>query len=80
MDEATWAAGREPSEMLNFLRTSGRGSARKLRLVCCAVCRAVEHLLTDERYRRALDLSVAGGQRIGYDPGRRPGRCARGSP
>ena len=57
MDEATWAAGREPSEMLNFLRTSGRGSDRKLRLVCCAVCRAVEHLLTDERYRRALDVA-----------------------
>ena len=57
MDEANWAAGREPSEMLNFLRTSGRGSDRKLRLVCCAVCRAVEHLLTDERYRRALDVA-----------------------
>jgi hypothetical protein len=48
MDEATGAAGREPSEMLNFLRTSGRGSDGKLRLVCCAVCRAVAHLLTDD--------------------------------
>ena len=57
MDEATWTAGREPSAMLNFLRATGRGSQRKLRLLACAFCRAVEHLLTDERYRRALDAA-----------------------
>jgi hypothetical protein len=57
MDETIWAACREPSEMLNFLRATGRGSERKLRLLSCAFCRAVEHLLTDERYRRALDVA-----------------------
>jgi hypothetical protein len=57
MDEATWAASPDPFEMLNVLRASGRGSDRKLRLVCCALCRAVEHLLTDGRYRAALDVA-----------------------
>jgi hypothetical protein len=28
-----------------------------MRLVSCALCRAVEHLLTDERYRKALDMA-----------------------
>jgi hypothetical protein len=57
MDEATWATCREPAEMLNFLRASGRGSGRKLRLLACAFCRAVAPLLTDERYRSALDVA-----------------------
>jgi hypothetical protein len=57
MDEATWGVCAEPSEMLNFLQTSGRGSERKLRLVACAFCRAVEGLLTDACYRGALDAA-----------------------
>ncbi len=57
MDEATWGVCPDPFEMLNFLHMSGWGSNRKLRLLCCALCRAVEHLLTDERYRRALDVA-----------------------
>jgi hypothetical protein len=57
MDEATWSVCPNPFEMLNFLQTSGWGSDRKLRLVCCGLCRSVEHLLTDARYRRALDVA-----------------------
>src|SRR5262249_53015904 len=57
MDEATWATCREPAAMLNFLRMSGRGSGRKFRLLPCAFCRAVAPLLTDERYRSALDVA-----------------------
>jgi hypothetical protein len=57
MDEATWSVCADPFAMLNFLQTRGWGSDRKMRLVCCALCRAVEHLLTDERYRRALDVA-----------------------
>jgi len=57
MDEANWDTCAEPSEMLNFLQTSGWVGERKLRLVACAFCRAVEDLLTDACYRRALDLA-----------------------
>jgi hypothetical protein len=57
MDEATWDVCPDPFEMLNFLQSRGRGSDRKLRLVCCTVCRAVAHLLTDKRYRAALDVA-----------------------
>jgi hypothetical protein len=57
MDEATWGLCPDPFEMLNFLQAGGWGSDRKLRLVCCAFCRAVEHLLTDARYRMALDVA-----------------------
>jgi hypothetical protein len=57
MDEPTWGVCTDPFDMLNFLRTSGRGSDRKLRLVCCGLCHAVGHLLTDERYRAALDVA-----------------------
>src|SRR5262249_34940429 len=57
MDEATWAACTDSFAMLNFLHESGWESDRKMRLVSCALCRAVEHLLTDERYRKALDVA-----------------------
>jgi hypothetical protein len=57
MDEATWGVCPDPFEMLNFLQKSGLGSDRKLRLVCCALCRAVEHLLANERYQKALDVA-----------------------
>jgi hypothetical protein len=57
MDEATWNVSPNPFQMLNFLQTSGWGSDRKLRLLSCAFCRAVEHLLTDECYRSALEVA-----------------------
>ena len=57
MDEAAWDVCPDAIEMLNFLQTRGWGSGRKLRLVCCALCRAVAHLITDKRHRRALDVA-----------------------
>jgi hypothetical protein len=55
MTEEEWLQATDPQPMLEFLR--GKASDRKLRLVCCALCRAVEHLLTDKRYRAALDVA-----------------------
>lgn len=57
MDEAAWSVCAKPSEMLNFLQTSGWSSERKLRLVSCALCHAIEDLLTDACYRAALDVA-----------------------
>jgi hypothetical protein len=57
MDEATWAACTDSFAMLNFLHEGGRASDRKLRLVCCALCRQVWHHLADERYRAAVEVA-----------------------
>src|SRR5262249_43566761 len=57
MDEATWAACTDSFAMLNFLHESGWGNDPKMRPGSCALCRAVEHLLTDERYQKALGVA-----------------------
>jgi hypothetical protein len=41
MDEATWMACTNPTRMVDFLRCSGKVSARKLRLFACACCRRI---------------------------------------
>jgi hypothetical protein len=43
MTEAEWLKGTAPEPMLEFLK--GRASERKLRLVACACCRRIWHLL-----------------------------------
>jgi hypothetical protein len=53
--EAEWDACTDPNPMLDFLH--GRASDRKLRLFAVAVCRRAWHLLTDERGRRAVEVS-----------------------
>jgi hypothetical protein len=66
--EAEWDACTDPLKLLDFLlgRTSkekmlaflhGRPSDRKARLFAVACCRRVWHLLTDERGRRAVEVS-----------------------
>jgi hypothetical protein len=66
--EAEWGACCEPQKMLDFLhgRTGkermlaflhGRASDRKARLLVVACCRRAWHLLTDERGRRAVEVS-----------------------
>jgi hypothetical protein len=66
--EAEWLDCTDPREMMDFLygRTSkermlaflkGRPSDRKARLFAVAVCRRSWHLLTDERGRRAVEVS-----------------------
>ncbi len=52
MTEAEWLACTDPDLMLKFLRD--KASERKLRLLACACCRRVWHLLTDGRSRNAL--------------------------
>jgi len=66
--EAEWDACTDPEKLLDFLhgRTSkermlallqGRPSDRKARLFAVAVCRRAWHLLTDDRVRRAVEVS-----------------------
>jgi hypothetical protein len=53
--EAEWDACTQPEKLLDFLH--GRGGNRKRRLFAAAVCRRVWHLLTDERGRRAVEVT-----------------------
>jgi hypothetical protein len=52
MTEEEWLECRDPEPMLNSLR--GAASDRKWRLLACACCRRVWHLLRDPRHRAAV--------------------------
>ncbi len=52
--EAAWFTCTDPRPMFGLLRGKERG--RKFRLFACACCRRVEHLLTDDRSHRALEV------------------------
>jgi hypothetical protein len=53
--EADWLACPDPLPMVEFLRT--RTSSRKLRLIACACCRHIWDRITDERSRRAVEVT-----------------------
>src|SRR5262245_22065500 len=57
MTEQEWLDCADAERMLGFLRAGGRAGRRKWQLLCCACCRRVWHLLTDERHRGAVALA-----------------------
>ena len=54
LTEAEWRACANPTPMLELLREA---SDRKCRLFCCACCRRIWHVLTDQRCRRAVETA-----------------------
>src|SRR5262245_11684729 len=55
MREAGWLSSTDPLAMLEFLRTSGKYTERKVRLFKVACCRRIQHLLTREDVRSCLE-------------------------
>jgi hypothetical protein len=55
--EEEWLECDSPEEMLKFLAPAGkRMTGRQWRLLTCACCRHIWHLLTDKRSRRAVEM------------------------
>jgi hypothetical protein len=51
---ATWLTATELRPMLSLLK--GKARERKFKLFACACCRRIDHLLTDERSLRAIEV------------------------
>jgi hypothetical protein len=54
MTEAEWLACTDPAPMLEFLRS--KASERTLSLFSVACARRIQHLVTDDRGRRSIDV------------------------
>jgi hypothetical protein len=57
MTESAWQSSTEVWSMLEFLRSQGHVSPRKLRLFACACVRRVWHFVRDERLQKAVELA-----------------------
>src|SRR5262249_62074654 len=57
MTEADWLTSTDPRAMLEFLRTRGGASHRKLRLFACACYRLMGHLMQEERNRGGVETT-----------------------
>jgi hypothetical protein len=57
MGEAEWLGCTDPQRMLQFLRSSGRASDRKLRLFICACGRRLWPWLVQEASRQAVEVA-----------------------
>ncbi|WP_143392938.1 hypothetical protein [Fimbriiglobus ruber] len=55
MTEAEWLTEDDPTRMWWFVEM--KASERKLRLIACACCRRIWHLLNDERSRQAVEMA-----------------------
>jgi hypothetical protein len=55
MTEADWLDGTNLDAMLSYLQ--GKASDRKLRLVACAACRRIWHVIQAEESRQAVEVS-----------------------
>jgi hypothetical protein len=55
MTEAEWFACTDSTPMLEIIRF--KASDRKMRLIACACCRRIWHLLTDERSLKAVEMA-----------------------
>src|SRR4051794_7836868 len=81
MTENEWLASTDPKPMLDWLRTSGKASDRKLRLFAVACCRHFLPLIDDERYGQAIEASETfvdwGGSEAGMKRARQAVRTVR---
>jgi hypothetical protein len=57
MTEEQWLSCTNPTPMMDFLRTSGKASDRKMTLFTCACCRRLWECLCDEINRTVVDLA-----------------------
>ncbi|OAI40314.1 hypothetical protein AYO40_04905 [Planctomycetaceae bacterium SCGC AG-212-D15] len=57
MTEQEWSTCNDPAAMLGFLQIGRKEFDRKGRLFTIAACSRLQHLLTDERSRRALEVA-----------------------
>jgi hypothetical protein len=57
MKEDQWNRCTDPKAMLEFLRSSGRASERKLRLFAVACCHGVWNWMTDRRSRQGVKVA-----------------------